>query len=56
MKSKPENTGEYTAFEQALGRVLKVSHSDMQERLKAEKEKKPTPKRASSDHVSDDKR
>ena len=40
MKSKPENTSEYTAFEQALGIVLKVSHSDIQERLKTEKEKK----------------
>ncbi len=29
MKSKPENSSEYTVFAGALGKALKVSHSDM---------------------------
>jgi hypothetical protein len=56
MKSKAESGSEYTAFSNALRKVLSVSHSEIQQKLQAErKEKKPTPKRASSsDHASSD--
>ena len=33
--SKPK---EYTQFENALGRVLRVSHSEMQQRIEADKQ------------------
>jgi len=48
MKSKTEATNEYTNFRDALGKVLKVSHSEMQQRIQQEKEQKPPAKRASS--------
>ena len=35
-----KETPEYKAFEQALGKVLKVTHAEMQERLEAEKNRK----------------
>ena len=43
MKSKPEGTNEYKNFENALSKVLKVSHAEMQERLQAIKEEKKKP-------------
>jgi hypothetical protein len=48
VKSKP-NTEEFTAFESALRRVLRVSHAEMQQKLKAEKAaKKRKPKKTSA--------
>jgi hypothetical protein len=37
---RPLHTSEYVAFSKALSDVLTVSHSDMAERLKSEKEEK----------------
>jgi len=46
---KPKTNPEYDRFSAALGRVLKVSHSDMQAMLEAEKaEKRRKTKRVSS--------
>jgi hypothetical protein len=45
MKSKPESA-EYKTFSDALSKVLRVSHSEMQSKLqteRAEKERKPKP-------------
>jgi hypothetical protein len=54
VKSKP-NTEEFTAFESALRRVLRVSHAEMQEKLKAEKAaKKRKPKTSASSRASRD--
>ena len=55
MKSKHHNQ-EFKKFTDALGKVLQVSHSEMQQRLNSEKgSKKPSKKRASSGRVSSDK-
>ena len=46
MKSKTKSSPEYTNFRDALGKVLKVSHDEIKERI--EKEKKPESNRTSS--------
>ena len=52
-KAKPR-TREYKAFEQALGRVLTVSHGEMKKILEAEKaEKKRKAKPSASGRASD---
>jgi len=49
MKSSSKKSLEYTNFEQALGRVLQVSHEEMKATLSAEKQaKKPRRKRTSA--------
>jgi hypothetical protein len=57
--SKPK---EYAQFENALSRVLRVSHEDMKQRIDADKRAhadKPKrgrkPKTSASDHASNDK-
>jgi hypothetical protein len=39
-KRKPGTAAEYQAFTNVLGKVLQVSHSELQARLKADKEVK----------------
>ena len=52
MKSNPKQSDEYATFENALRKVLTVSHAEMQRRLKnAKRERKQRRKRA-SDRVS----
>jgi len=51
MKSKPKSD-EYKRFENVLGKVLKVSHSELKDRIEAEKAAKKQP--SSSDHASDE--
>jgi hypothetical protein len=52
-KRKPGTPAEYRAFTNVLGKVLQVSHSELQARLKAEKEaKKRKLKRASASRDS----
>jgi hypothetical protein len=57
--SKPK---EYEQFENALNRVLRVSHGEMKERIEADKrahadrpKRGPKPKTSASDHASDSK-
>jgi hypothetical protein len=40
MKRKPGTPAEYAAFSNVLKKVLSVSHSELQARLKADKEEK----------------
>jgi hypothetical protein len=56
--SKPK---EYSIFEQALGRVLRVSHGEMNQRIEADKRKHadepkrgPKPKTSASARASSD--
>lgn len=54
-----KETPEYKSFEQALGKILKVTHTEMRERLELEKKqktkkRKPT-KTSASGRVSGDK-
>ena len=51
VKSKPKSD-EYKAFENVLGKVLKVSHTELKDRL--EKEKAAKKQTSSSDHASDE--
>jgi hypothetical protein len=51
--SAKNEQGEYANFESALRKVLSVSHSEMQERLKDQGKRKT--KRASASRASDDK-
>jgi len=47
---------EYIDFEEALGKVLQVSHDEMKKKLEEEKKAKASkPRPSSSDPVSDDK-
>ena len=56
MKSKPKGRDEYTAFTSALQKILRVSHTEMQTRIQADKQgrKRQHGKRPSS-RVSSDK-
>jgi hypothetical protein len=47
-----KETPEYKAFEQALGKVLQVTHTEMQERLEAEKEQKEKKRKSKKTSVS----
>jgi hypothetical protein len=48
MKSKPNSSSEYQNFAKALGKVLQVSHSELQERITEEKKAKASKPRPSS--------
>jgi hypothetical protein len=47
MNTKPQSP-EYKAFENLLGKVLKVSKTELNRRMKADKREKRTPKTAVS--------
>jgi hypothetical protein len=56
MKSKSNSSPEYRNFTKALGKVLQVSHSELQERIAEEKKAKASkPRPSSSDRASSDK-
>lgn len=52
MKSKADKDGEYANFRSALSKVLSISRSEMQERLKADSKKKQRAKKSSSSPAS----
>jgi hypothetical protein len=49
---KPQTKDEYTKFTNALRKVLKVSHSDMQSRIENEKRARKQRKTRTSAHAS----
>jgi hypothetical protein len=56
MKSKPNSSPEYQNFTQALGKVLQVSHAEMQQRIaETKKAKAVKPRPSSGGRVSSDK-
>ena len=52
MKSKPKSSAEYDTFQAALRQVLRVSHSELQQRLQQEKKVKASKPRPSSGRAS----
>jgi hypothetical protein len=57
MKSNPKTSGEYTAFENLLRRVVQVPHSEIKAKLEAEKrtKKEKRPKTSDASRASGDK-
>jgi len=55
MKSKPKTTAEYTNFSRALGKVLRVSHSELQSRIEAAKKARKQRRARTSARASGDK-
>ncbi len=57
MKSNPKTSGEYTAFENLLRRVVQVPHSEIKAKLEAEKrsKKEKRPKISDASRASHDK-
>ena len=56
MPNVKHQSTEYIKFSTALNRILKVSYSEMQAKLEAEKKAKGAKPRPSSDHVSRERR
>lgn len=57
MKSNPKTSGEYSAFENLLRRVVQVPHSEIKAKLEAEKQQKKEkrPKISDASRASSDK-
>jgi hypothetical protein len=57
MKSNPKISGEYKAFESLLKQVIQVPHSEIKEKLEAEKRTKKAkrPKTSDASRASNDK-
>ncbi|HEV7673878.1 MAG TPA: hypothetical protein VGQ12_05045 [Candidatus Angelobacter sp.] len=54
MKSNPKTSGEYTAFENLLRRVVQVPHSEIKAKLEAEKRTKREKRPKTSDASRED--
>jgi predicted Co/Zn/Cd cation transporter (cation efflux family) len=51
-KAKPKTSNEYATFENALRKVLQVSHSEMQARIEAAKQERKQRRKLASDRAS----
>jgi predicted Co/Zn/Cd cation transporter (cation efflux family) len=52
MKAKPKTSNEYATFENALRKVLQVSHSEMQTRIEDAKQERTQRRKRASVHAS----
>ncbi len=52
MKAKPKTSDEYTTFENALRKVLQVSHTEMQSRIEAAKQERQQRRKRTSARAS----
>jgi len=55
MKAKPKTSPEYKNFENALRKVLQVSHTEMKARIDAAKQERQQQRKRTSDHASREK-